>query len=161
MQTATTRRTRTSCSSAIAWPHDGYRLFEIGHFVGDRDWFDGVWESNCLFVPRSLLEQVGGFDESFSMPGGGYANLDLYERLGSTPGVTVATILGEGSFHQLHGGTTTNQPDPTERRARVSTATASTTPSMRGRRVQRPGQAAPLRRADAHLVGARSHAPRA
>ena len=32
--------------------------------------------------PRSLLEQVGGFDDSFSVPGGGYANLDLWERLG-------------------------------------------------------------------------------
>ena len=61
----------------IDWPTDGYRLFEIGHFIGDRDWFDGVWESNCMFVPRKLLEQVGGFDESFSMPGGGYANLEL------------------------------------------------------------------------------------
>ena len=35
----------------IDWPADGYRLFEIGHFIGDRDWFDGLWESNCLFVP--------------------------------------------------------------------------------------------------------------
>ena len=34
----------------IGWPHAGYRLFEIGHFVGDRDWLDGVWESNCMFV---------------------------------------------------------------------------------------------------------------
>ena len=103
----------------IEWPHDGYRLFEIGHFVGDRDWLDGLWESNCIFVPRSLLEQSGGFDESFAMPGGGYANLELYERLGSSPGVTVTTILGEGSFHQIHGGTTTNQTDADERRARV------------------------------------------
>ena len=47
----------------------------------DRDWFDGLWESNCLFVPRKLLEQVGGFDEGFAMAGGGYTNLDLYERL--------------------------------------------------------------------------------
>ena len=37
----------------IEWPRDGYRLFEIGHFIGDRDWFDGVWESNCMFVPRA------------------------------------------------------------------------------------------------------------
>ena len=66
----------------IEWPRDGYRLFDIGHFVGDRDWFDGVWESNCLFAPRKLLEQVGGFDEGFSMAGGGYTNLDIYERLG-------------------------------------------------------------------------------
>ena len=43
----------------IRWPHAGYRLFEIGHFVGDRDWFDGLWESNCMFVERAQLEQVG------------------------------------------------------------------------------------------------------
>jgi cephalosporin hydroxylase len=103
----------------INWPVDGYRLFEIGNFIGERDWFDGLWESNCLFVPRRLLEQVGGLDESFSMPGGGYANLDLFERLGATPGLTVVGLLGEGSFHQLHGGTTTNQPDIGERHARL------------------------------------------
>jgi cephalosporin hydroxylase len=50
-------------------------------------------------------------DEGFSMPGGGFTNLDLYERIGATPGVNVVTILGEGSFHQVHGGTTTNQAD--------------------------------------------------
>ncbi len=73
----------------IDWPVDGYRLFDIGHFIGERDWFDGLWESNCIFVPRKLLEQVGAFDERFSMPGGGYANLEFYERLGATPGVNV------------------------------------------------------------------------
>jgi cephalosporin hydroxylase len=103
----------------IKWPSNGYRLFEIGHFVGDRDWLDGVWESNCMFVTRAQLEQVGGFEERFSMAGGGYANLELYERLGSAPDVTVCSILGEGSFHQVHGGTTTNQTDAAERRARV------------------------------------------
>ena len=113
---------------AIQWPHAGYRLFEIGHFVGDRDWLDGVWESNCMFVTRKQLEQVGGFDESFSMAGGGYANLELYERLGTSPDITVATIIGEGSFHQVHGGTTTNQTDAAERRDRVSSGTAGTTP---------------------------------
>ena len=103
----------------IQWPVNGYRLFEIGHFVGDRDWLDGVWESNCMFVTRAQLEQVGGFDERFSMAGGGYANLELYERLGTSPDITVCTILGEGSFHQIHGGTTTNQTDAAERRDRV------------------------------------------
>jgi hypothetical protein len=103
----------------IDWPSDGYRLFEIGHFIGDRDWFDGLLESNCLFVPRTLLEQVGGFDDSFSMPGGGYANLDLWERLGSSPDVTLVTILGEGSFHQVHGGTTTNDGEHDDRRTKI------------------------------------------
>jgi cephalosporin hydroxylase len=54
------------------------------------------------------------------MPGGGYANLDLLERLALSPDVTVATILGEGSFHQFHGGTTTNVADEAERRARIT-----------------------------------------
>jgi cephalosporin hydroxylase len=103
----------------IRWPVDGYRLFEIGHFIGERDWFDGIVESNCLFVPRKLLEQIGGFDDSFSMPGGGYANLDLFERLGLAPNVNAASILGEGTFHQFHGGTTTNVADATSRRERV------------------------------------------
>ena len=103
----------------ISWPDQGYRIFEIGHIQGDRDWLEGVWESNCLFVSRALLEQVGGFDEGFDMPGGGYANLDLYERLGSSPDVEVVTILGEATFHQVHGGTTTNLVDPAERRTTV------------------------------------------
>jgi cephalosporin hydroxylase/glycosyltransferase involved in cell wall biosynthesis len=104
---------------AIEWPIDGYRLFEIGHFIGDRDWFDGIVESNCLFVPRKLLEQVGGFDGRFSMPGGGYANLDLFERLALSPDVTPASILGEGTFHQFHGGTTTNVADEAVRHDRI------------------------------------------
>lgn len=103
----------------IEWPGDGYRLFEIGHFQGDRDWLDGLWESNFLVVPRKLLEQAGGYDEGFDSPGGGYTNLDIYERIGATPGVQLVSLLGEGSFHQVHGGTTTNQADPTERKEKV------------------------------------------
>jgi cephalosporin hydroxylase len=103
----------------IGWPDQGYRLFEIGHFVGGRDWLDGMWESNCLFVRREQLEQVGGFDESYDMAGGGFANLDIYERLGSSPDVTVVSIIGEGSFHQLHGGVTTNQTEADRRHSRI------------------------------------------
>jgi cephalosporin hydroxylase len=130
---------------AIDWPSAGYRLFDIGHFIGERDWLDGVWESNCMFVPRSLLEQVGGFDETFAMAGGGFANLELYERLGSSPDITVATILGEGSFHQTHGGTTTNQVDPELRRARVH-GYSEHYADLRGRLFKGPGK--PL-----HYVG--------
>jgi cephalosporin hydroxylase/GT2 family glycosyltransferase len=133
---------------AIDWPVDGYRLFEIGHFIGERDWFDGIIESNCLFVPRKLLDQVGGFDESFSMAGGGYANLDLFERLAQTPGVTPASILGEGTFHQFHGGTTTNVADEAARRERVDSYRRHFE-DLRGRRLVSGG--GPL-----HYVGALS-----
>jgi cephalosporin hydroxylase len=130
----------------IEWPVDGYRLFDIGHFIGERDWFDGLLESNCLFVPRTLLEQVGGFDDSFSMPGGGYANLELYERLGSSPDATVVTILGEGSFHQVHGGTTTNDALRDDRRGKV-VAYADDYRERRGRTLRGPVKAI-------HYVGA-------
>jgi cephalosporin hydroxylase len=123
----------------IQWPANGYRLFEIGSFVGDRDWFDGLWETNCMFVERSLLEQVGGFDESFTVAGGGYANLELYERLGSSPDVSVTTIIGEGSFHQSHGGTTTNQTDADERRNRVF-GFGHDYAQLRGRAFRGPGK---------------------
>ena len=103
----------------IHWPQDGYDLFKVGHFIGGRDWFDGQWESNCLFVPRELIDQTGGFDESFVEPGGGFANLEFFERVASTPNVKLATMLGEGSFHQIHGGTTTNEPASDERYDRI------------------------------------------
>ena len=91
--------------------------------------------------------------------GGGYANLELYERLGSSPDVTVVTILGEGSFHQVHGGTTTNQPDAAERRARVF-GYSQHYAELRGPRLPGPGQADPLRRPDHRPAppGARSRA---
>jgi cephalosporin hydroxylase len=123
----------------IGWPRAGDRLFDIGHFVGGRDWLDGVWESNCMFVPRAQLEQVGGFDESFSMPGGGFANLDLYERLGSSPDVTVVSIIGEGSFHQLHGGVTTNQAEADARTDRIF-GYREHFADLRGRRHRGPGK---------------------
>jgi cephalosporin hydroxylase len=123
----------------IQWPSNGYRLFEIGHFVGDRDWLDGVWESNCLFVSRRQLEQVGGFEEGFSTPGGGYANLEIYERLGTSTDVTVCSILGEGSFHQVHGGTTTNQADSEMRRSRVF-GYGQSYAELRGRAFRGPGK---------------------
>jgi cephalosporin hydroxylase len=136
----------------IAWPDDGYRLFEVAHFIGGRDWFDGLWESNCVFVPRKLLEQVGGFDDTFSMPGAGYANLDMYERLAATPGVRVATILGEASFHQLHGGTTTNLSPVDDRKTRVASYSAHYE-ELRGRPFLGPEQ--PM-----HYVGSMSKASR-
>jgi cephalosporin hydroxylase len=123
----------------IGWPDAGYRLFEIGHFVGGRDWLDGVWESNCMFASRAQLEQVGGFDENFSMPGGGFANLDLYERLGSSPDVTVVSIIGEGSFHQLHGGVSTNEAEADERHSRIH-GYREHFADLRGRRFRGPGK---------------------
>ncbi|MFN2168760.1 MAG: glycosyltransferase family A protein, partial [Anaerolineae bacterium] len=106
----------------IQWPDDGYRLFEIGtplrHGADKITWFNRMFESNCLFLRKSLLEAVGGADERFDLPGGGFVNLDLYKRAADTPGANLVQLVGEGSFHQLHGGTTTNSGKD-EREARL------------------------------------------
>jgi glycosyltransferase involved in cell wall biosynthesis len=94
----------------IAWPHDGYRLFEIAVLAASSElgWFRPIAESNCMFMSRQAFEQIGGYDERFSMPGGGLVNQDAYLRASSLPGIERVVILGEGSFHQVHGGIATN-----------------------------------------------------
>lgn len=96
----------------IEWPSDGYRLFEIStplrSGASRLTWFNRMFEANCLFMKRSLFVEQEGADERFDYAGGGFLNLDIFKRLLEAPGVTPVQIVGEGSFHQLHGGTTTN-----------------------------------------------------
>jgi glycosyltransferase involved in cell wall biosynthesis len=96
----------------IQWPADGYRLYEVGTPLPSGGslptWFNRMFESNCLFVRRNVLESLGGADERFDFPGGGFLNLDIFKRAVEMPETTPVQIIGEGSFHQLHGGVTTN-----------------------------------------------------
>ncbi len=102
----------------IGWPRQPERLFEIGAFMGKRrpGWFGRFWESNCLIMPRVVFRAIGQFDERFDFPGGGFVNLDIFRRAVAHPGAKLYVLLGEGSFHQVHGGTTTNHaPDDVAR----------------------------------------------
>lgn len=100
----------------INWPEDGYRLFEIGvpyriEPNGIRPkllWFVRQFESNCLFMRRDSFWAVGGCDERFDIPGGGILLPDLYRQLGRMENATLVQLMGEASFHQIHGGTSTN-----------------------------------------------------
>ncbi|MFT4614105.1 MAG: glycosyltransferase involved in cell wall biosynthesis [Bacteroidia bacterium] len=98
--------------AGISWPEDGYRLFEVGTLLRataeNIGWFNRMFESNCLFMKRALLQELGGADERFDYPGGGFINLDIFKRAVDTPTGTAVQLIGEGCFHQLHGGTTTN-----------------------------------------------------
>ncbi|MEM6415969.1 MAG: glycosyltransferase family A protein [Pseudomonadota bacterium] len=95
---------------SINWPQDGYRLFEIGQIYGEdnRSWFMPKIESNCIFLSKSLFDSLGGMDEKFDIPGGGFANPDLFYRAARSKNATVVGLLGEGTFHQVHNGITTN-----------------------------------------------------
>ncbi len=96
----------------IDWPSDGYRLFEIGSpLVTDQEninWMNFMFESNCLFMRREFFRAMGGADERFDFPGGGFINSDVFKRAVDAPETTAVQLMGEGSFHQVHGGTTTN-----------------------------------------------------
>lgn len=96
--------------ASIGWPADGYRLFDIGARADNTDsgWYGRLSESNALFLPRALWEELGGYDEGFRLPGGGAANVDIFHRATALPGVRLVVLLGEGSFHQVHGGISTN-----------------------------------------------------
>jgi hypothetical protein len=96
--------------ASIGWPQDGYRLFEIGAFdEGSVDgWFSQIEESNALFMSRDMWNRLGGFDERFDLPGGGYVNLDTLARAIELPDSELVIQLGEATFHQIHGGIATN-----------------------------------------------------
>lgn len=92
----------------IGWPEDGYRMFEVGHTDESSNFFRVLAESNALFMPRALWQELDGADERFNLPGGGLVNLDLFVRATELPDSELVVLLGEATFHQLHGGIATN-----------------------------------------------------
>lgn len=96
------------------WTEDGYRLFDIASLAGSSEggFFLPTGESNALFLPRRLWRELGGLDERFASPGGGYVNLDAYRRACELPTTRLVVMLGEGTFHQVHGGVATNATIP-------------------------------------------------
>jgi glycosyltransferase involved in cell wall biosynthesis len=101
--------TEAALIASIHWPEDGYRLFEIACLSGTSGsgYFKPIGESNCFCVPRAIWETLGGFDPAFTETGGGQVNLDFYKRAVELPDTVLVVLMGEGSFHQFHGGITT------------------------------------------------------
>jgi glycosyltransferase involved in cell wall biosynthesis len=93
----------------VRWWENGYRLFDIS--AGSAQTKLGISqpasESNCLFVSRALFDLLDGFDERYEEAGGGLVNLDFYARAVAAAD-HVWTLLGEGTFHQVHGGAATS-----------------------------------------------------
>ncbi len=122
----------------IQWPSEGYRLFEIACPApsSERGLFLPMNESNAIFLRRSAYQELGGYDERFDLPGGGFANLDFFKRASERPASSLIVLLGEGAFHQFHGGVSTNV-HPSEC-ARLSFEWAEQYERIRGERWKRP-----------------------
>jgi glycosyltransferase involved in cell wall biosynthesis len=97
----------------INWQTQGYRLFEISTLAqSSHGGFFGAVpaEFSWVALPRQLYEALGGYDARFQAPGGGLVNHHFRNRALSFPATTPVALLGEGVFHQVHGGVATNVP---------------------------------------------------
>lgn len=96
---------------SVDWRSDGYELFRICSpaLSVANGWLAPFAESNCVFVTPKILESVGGFHSGFDAAGGGYANLDFYREICEHPDTELVVLLGEGTFHQFHGGAMTGK----------------------------------------------------
>lgn len=94
----------------IDWKNNGYRLFDVSTFAmsSENAGIGSIAESNLISLPRSLYSQLKGFDERFDLPGGGIVNHDFYLRASKLKNTELVTLLGEATFHQIHGGIMTN-----------------------------------------------------
>jgi len=75
---------------------------------GSMGWFGALFESNCFGMPKAAFERLGGFHPGFMSPGGGLVNLDFFRLAVESPDLAYVLLLGEATFHQYHGGVTSN-----------------------------------------------------
>ncbi|MGE8499340.1 MAG: glycosyltransferase family A protein [Pseudomonas sp.] len=96
--------------ASIDWAKDPYRLFKVCCYAGSspRGWFGPTTESNALFLLKSTWAQLGGYDPRFELPGGGLSNLDIFRRALELIPDGLVVLMGEGTFHQYHGGESSN-----------------------------------------------------
>lgn len=105
--------TEDTLLEGAGWREDGYALFDIsvlaqssgGGFLGPVP-----SEFSWVALPRAMFDALGGYDERFVTPGGGLVNHEFRNRALACPGAAAVQILGEGVFHQVHGGVATNVP---------------------------------------------------
>jgi len=104
-----TREIEDSLLASIGWPLDGYRMFEICALGGS--YLYGVLktppETTCFVIKTSMFHEIGGYNELFVQLGGGLASFDFFRRALAAAGEGFVILVGEGTFHQLHYGATT------------------------------------------------------
>ena len=97
--------------ASIDWPNNPYDLFNISSlgFSALGSWLSPIAESNVLVLKKAFYNSIAGFDEKFNIAGGGLVNLDFFKRCIEHENSQYFMLLGEGSFHQFHGGVTTSR----------------------------------------------------
>jgi hypothetical protein len=95
----------------LHWQENGYRLFQYAAWSSSnqRGYLQPMQECSCVFASAKNFAAIGYADTRFDLPGGGSINLHIYRSLGLLPHSQLFVLPGEGSFHQFHGGVTTQQ----------------------------------------------------
>jgi len=96
--------------AASRWRENGYRLYSVAGALADNSggWYGQLFESGCFAIRKSEYMAMGGFDERFQSPGGGLTSLDFFQRALMRRELDYVLLLGEATFHQVHGGVATN-----------------------------------------------------
>ncbi len=117
MRRGYTREKEDQLLESVNWRENGYNLFQISVFDESSiaSWFTPIAESNSVCMSRAMWKELGGYDPQFSAAGGGMANLDVWKRAIVLPDAVPIVLLGEATFHQLHGGSSTNAAEPMAR----------------------------------------------
>jgi len=107
--------------ASIEWQVDGYRLFELAapDDASPPAWPGALDQSSFPVMSKARWEELGGADVRFDQPAGGHLGRDLYRRALALPGAELVVLLGEGTFHQLHGGVETSADDRSRRELRA------------------------------------------
>lgn len=95
---------------SVEWRRDGYALFQVSCLApsSDRGVLEAPSESNCFALRTDTFRDVGAFNSEFRSAGGGLANLEVFRRCATHPRLTPVQLLGEATFHQVHGGVAAN-----------------------------------------------------
>jgi hypothetical protein len=98
--------------ASVDWQSNGYCLFKLSQALSYdcAGWFGPLMESNCLLMRKASFLKIGGFNPGFTEAGGGLAILDLFHTAVANYELEYVVLLGEGSFHQFHGGVASNVP---------------------------------------------------
>ncbi|MEO1702981.1 MAG: glycosyltransferase family A protein [Pseudomonadota bacterium] len=99
--------------AGIDWINNGYGLFEISCLApSSADGYVNGLPHECSYVAlsKNALTRLGGYDARFQTPGGGLVSVDFMRRALELGDLQPVMLLGEGTFHQFHGGIATNAP---------------------------------------------------
>ena len=90
--------------ASVRWQQDLDNLYSVSVLAGAHDRRNPLLqnESNAIGLSRNLWERVGGYNEHFSQPGGGFCNLELFSRYVTRTNALNILLLGEATFHQVH-----------------------------------------------------------